>query len=76
MIDVFHVWIRALLAYAFGEGAYRKGCVRRVHIVTLIYSTIASLDGYVADENGEFGWAAPDKQVHAFINDLEQRVGT
>ena len=45
-------------------------------MVKLIYSTIASLDGYVADEDGEFGWAAPDEQVHAFINDLERGVGT
>ena len=45
-------------------------------MVKLIYSTIASLDGYVADEDGEFGWAAPDEEVHAFINDLERRVGT
>jgi dihydrofolate reductase len=42
----------------------------------LIYSAIASLDGYVADEHGEFGWAAPGQQVHAFINDLERPVGT
>ena len=42
----------------------------------LIYSTIASLDGYVADEDGEFGWAAPDEQVHAFINDFERGLGT
>jgi hypothetical protein len=45
-------------------------------MVTLIYSTIASLDGYVADEPGEFGWAAPNEQVHAFVNDLERGVGT
>jgi len=45
-------------------------------MVKLIYSTIASLDGYVADEDGEFGWAAPDDEVHAFVNDLERRVGT
>jgi dihydrofolate reductase len=42
----------------------------------LIYSTITSLDGYVADEDGNFDWAAPDEEVHAFINDLERRVGT
>ena len=42
----------------------------------LIYSTVASLDGYVADEDGEFGWGAPDEEVHAFVNDLERRVGT
>src|SRR5438309_4392155 len=41
----------------------------------LIYSTIASLDGYVADENGNFDWAAPDEEVHAFVNDLERSVG-
>jgi dihydrofolate reductase len=42
----------------------------------LIYSTIASLDGYVADAKGEFAWAAPDEEVHAFVNDLERPVGT
>ncbi len=42
----------------------------------LIYSSIASLDGYVADEDGAFGWAVPDEEVHAFVNDLERPVGT
>jgi dihydrofolate reductase len=42
----------------------------------LIYSAIASLDGYVADERGNFDWAAPDEEVHAFVNDLERPVGT
>ncbi len=42
----------------------------------LIYSTIASLDGYVADADGGFGWAAPDEEVHAFVNDLERSAGT
>ena len=42
----------------------------------LIYSAITSLDGYVEDAKGEFGWAAPDEQVHAFVNDLERPVGT
>ena len=42
----------------------------------LIYSAIASLDGYVADENGNFDWAAPDDEVHRFVNDLERQVGT
>lgn len=41
----------------------------------LIYSAIASLDGYVADEDGNFDWAEPDEEVHAFINDLERPVG-
>jgi dihydrofolate reductase len=42
----------------------------------LIYSAIASLDGYVADEHGNFDWAAPDEDVHAFVNDLERNIGT
>lgn len=42
----------------------------------LIYMMLASLDGYVADEAGNFDWAAPDAEVHAFINDLERPVGT
>jgi len=42
----------------------------------LIYSAITSLDGYVADENGNFDWAAPDEEVHTFVNDLERPVGT
>ena len=42
----------------------------------LIYSAITSLDGYVADESGNFQWAAPDEEVHAFVNDLERPVGT
>ena len=42
----------------------------------LIYSAIASLDGYVADEDGNFDWAAPHDDVHAFVNDLERPVGT
>jgi dihydrofolate reductase len=42
----------------------------------LIYSAIASLDGYVADEDGNFDWAEPDEEVHTFVNDLERPVGT
>jgi dihydrofolate reductase len=42
----------------------------------LIYSAITSLDGYVADEDGNFDWAAPDEEVHAFINDLQRPIGT
>jgi dihydrofolate reductase len=42
----------------------------------LIYSAIMSLDGYVADEDGSFDWAAPDEEVHSFVNDLERPVGT
>jgi dihydrofolate reductase len=42
----------------------------------LIYSALASLDGYTADEAGNFDWAAPDEDVHAFVNDLERPIGT
>jgi dihydrofolate reductase len=42
----------------------------------LIYSAIASLDGYIEDERGKFDWAAPDEEVHRFVNDLERPVGT
>ncbi|HET6189540.1 MAG TPA: dihydrofolate reductase family protein [Trebonia sp.] len=42
----------------------------------LIYSAIMSLDGYIADADGNFDWAAPDEEVHAFVNDLERSVGT
>jgi dihydrofolate reductase len=42
----------------------------------LIYSVIASADGYVEDAAGGFDWAAPDEQVFAFVNDLERPVGT
>ena len=42
----------------------------------LIYSTIASVDGYVADVAGEFAWAAPDEEVFAFVNELERPIGT
>src|SRR5437016_996506 len=41
----------------------------------LIYSAIASLDGYVADEQGNFDWAEPSDEEHAFINDLYRPVG-
>ena len=42
----------------------------------LIYSFFTSLDGYVADETGNFDWAEPDEEVHSFVNDLERPIGT
>ena len=42
----------------------------------LIYRAISSLDGYVADDEGNFEWSAPDEEVHRFINDLERPIGT
>jgi dihydrofolate reductase len=45
-------------------------------VAKLIYATIASLDGYVADSAGNFDWAEPDEEVHRFVNDLERPIGT
>ena len=42
----------------------------------LIYSAIASLDGYTEDTSGAFDWSAPDAEVHAYVNDLERPIGT
>ncbi|MET0939074.1 MAG: dihydrofolate reductase family protein [Gaiellaceae bacterium] len=42
----------------------------------LTYTAITSLDGYIEDADGRFDWAAPDEEVHAFVNDLERPVGT
>lgn len=42
----------------------------------MIYSGLASLDGYIADEQGNFDWAVPDEEVLVFLNDLERSVGT
>jgi len=42
----------------------------------LIYLAITSLDGYIADEEGNFDWAEPDEEVHTFVNDLVRPVGT
>jgi len=42
----------------------------------LIYVTPTSLEGYIADETGDFEWAAPDEEAHAFINDIVHPIGT
>jgi dihydrofolate reductase len=42
----------------------------------LIYSAIASADGYVEDADGSFGWAEPDEELFRFVNELERPVGT
>ena len=43
---------------------------------TLVYGALMSLDGYTVDAGGNFDWAAPDAEVHAFVNDLERDAGT
>ena len=45
-------------------------------MTNLIYSAITSLDGYIEDAEGRFDWGAPDEEVHSFVNDLQQSVGT
>jgi dihydrofolate reductase len=45
-------------------------------VAKLIYTAIASLDGCVADRDGNFDWAQPDEEVHRFVNDLERPIGT
>jgi dihydrofolate reductase len=42
----------------------------------LIYSALTSLDGYVTDKSDNFDWAAPDEEVHRFVNELERGIGT
>jgi len=42
----------------------------------LLYSAISSLDGYIEDRDGNFDWAAPDEEVHRFINNLERTAET
>jgi dihydrofolate reductase len=45
-------------------------------VAKLIYTAITSLDGYIADQDGNFDWAVPDEEVHTFINELERPIGT
>jgi dihydrofolate reductase len=42
----------------------------------LVYSAIASLDGYIEDADGNFNWAKPDEELHRFVNDQERAIGT
>jgi len=42
----------------------------------LIYIANCSLDGYTADETGNFDWTEPAPEVHAFVNELVRSAGT
>ncbi|NQX03766.1 dihydrofolate reductase family protein [Rathayibacter sp. VKM Ac-2856] len=42
----------------------------------LVYSGVASIDGFTVDETGDFRWATPRPEVHRFINETEAGVGT
>ena len=41
----------------------------------LIYSMSVSLDGFIADRNGEIDWGAPDEELHRFHNQRVQELG-
>jgi dihydrofolate reductase len=45
-------------------------------MATLLYVMNASLDGYIADEDGNLDWGAPDEEYYSFLNDLVRPVGT
>ena len=42
----------------------------------LVYAAIASLDGYVADEHGNWDWSRPSEEVHAYVNDRTRGART
>jgi dihydrofolate reductase len=42
----------------------------------LLYVLNVSLDGYIADQDGNFDWAVPDEEFYSFINNLLRPVGT
>jgi dihydrofolate reductase len=41
----------------------------------LLFAALTSLDGFMADADGQFDWAMPDAEVHQFVNDLQRDVG-
>lgn len=45
-------------------------------VARLLYSVIGSLDGFLADRDGGFGWAEPSEEVLGFVTDAERDVGT
>jgi hypothetical protein len=53
-----------------------KPDLKEARMGRLIYSAIMSLDGYTADADGHFEWAALDEEVHAFVNERERPIGT
>lgn len=40
----------------------------------LVYGGIGSLDGFIADVNGNFDWSMPDEEVHAHVNEQDRGV--
>src|SRR5690606_19648049 len=65
-----------LLGWQRANPASSGNLIREETMADLIYAIIASLDGYIADEDGKFDWAAPSQELHAYFNDLQRSVGT
>lgn len=42
----------------------------------IIYTVLASADGYFEDADGKFDWAQPDETIHTFINNSEKMTST
>src|SRR3546814_11172183 len=49
---------------------------RGMTMAKLIYLSNISVDGFIEDEDGQFGWTEPDDEVFKFITDLMRPVGT
>ncbi|WP_026454386.1 dihydrofolate reductase family protein [Saccharomonospora iraqiensis] len=41
---------------------------------TLTYGMNVSVDGYIADANGDLGWSVPDDELHQYWNDRTRDV--
>jgi dihydrofolate reductase len=44
-------------------------------MANVIYSMSTSLDGFIADSDGDFSWTAPDEELHQFHNDRVRELG-
>lgn len=42
----------------------------------IVYAVNCSLDGYIEDAAGDFGWSEPDEELHQYFNDLLRPMGT
>src|SRR5689334_11760559 len=62
--------------WSFDTGSDGPGRAESSIMARLLYMSIMSLDGYVADEAGSYDWAMPDDEVFGFVNDFERPVGT
>ena len=44
-------------------------------MANVIWSIGVSLDGYIADADGQFDWAVPDEELHRFHNERTRELG-